>query len=135
MPAVFADMLQTFTNAETVFALLGDNLVGTQGAQIFDEFGDPVLDGFGDPTYETDYAYAEGVVGANEALSLAVNAAISTMVTAIVPATDSGISDPAEAIWSALCDPANAATYIQFADSAMDAAYLGNLLSAANFSL
>jgi hypothetical protein len=133
MPDSFASMLDTFFAAQEVFNLLGNNL-GT--VQKLDANGDPVYDpDTGLPVMVSVYA---ADVPPSEALSLAVNAVIATMVTSIQVVADP--SNPgltaAEAIWRALCDPVNAGTYISFSSTALgDAAYLGNLLSAANFSL
>jgi hypothetical protein len=118
MPDEFATMVETFTESQSILALLGDNLavVGTDP-----ETGDPV------------YGYAADV-SSSEALSIAINAAISTLMSAITPA--SGYATTAEALWAVLCDdPSDLSSYLSFSDTAMDATYLSNLMSAAGLSL
>jgi hypothetical protein len=93
MPADFAAMIEAFISANDAYEALGQGLVDGGGG------------------------YAAGLdLTSSEKADIAVNAVISGLVAAVVPASGTA----AEALWLALTDPAGASSYITVPSTAID---------------
>jgi hypothetical protein len=108
-PAAFVDMLNAFTSASSAFTAL-NNGIGSGAA-------------FADPSVEADSA---------KKTEIAVNAVISGLLSTVTPASG---TTSAEALWSALCNPASASGFVTFNSGAATGPDVSNLLDAAGLTL
>ena len=105
-PAAFVEMLNAFTSASSAFTALNDG-IGLGGS-----FADP------------------GITNAQKT-EIAVNAVIAELLTTVTPTSGTA----AEALWSALCNPASASGFVTFNSGAATGPDVSNLLDAAGLTL
>jgi hypothetical protein len=110
-PAAFTTMIEAFTSANSAYVALSSGVTATSG-------------------------YADSSLGSNDKMEIAADAAISGILSAVVPATPGESS--AAALWAALRDPANADSQLSFGDISTIASptgTIGGLLTAADLTL
>jgi hypothetical protein len=107
-PAAFIEMVAAFTNASDAFTALNNGISGPSPA------------------------YADPNITSAQKMEIAVNAVISAIFSTITPKPTMGTT--AEALWSALCNPAGASGILSF-DGAAITSGPANLLTAAGLTL